>query len=112
MLFLGSFFFFYKNFLTGIDPERLKKIALQALVKSGQRGILATGWGGLTDIDLPDGVIQIKQCPHNWLFPQMVAVVHHGGAGTTGASLKAGVPSIVVPFFVDQSFWGQRDNEL
>jgi len=46
--------------MTGIDPERLTKIALQALVKSVQRGILATGWGGLTDIDLPDGVIQIK----------------------------------------------------
>lgn len=98
--------------MTGIDPEQLTKIALQALVKSGQRGILATGWGGLSATELPDGVIQIQQCPHNWLFPQMAAVVHHGGAGTTGASLKAGVPSIIVPFFGDQPFWGQRVNQL
>jgi UDP:flavonoid glycosyltransferase YjiC (YdhE family) len=50
----------------------------------------------------------IGSAPHTWLFPRMAAVVHHGGAGTTAAGLRAGVPSIVVPFFGDQPFWGQR----
>ena len=50
--------------------------------------------------------------PHDWLFPQVAAVVHHGGAGTTAAGLRAGVPSINIPFFGDQPFWGQRVADL
>jgi len=84
-----------------------KELVLNALVETRQRGILLTGWGGLSSIDLPDNVFKIDSVPHDWLFPQMTAVVHHGGTGTTAAVLRAGVPSITVPFAVDHPFWGR-----
>lgn len=94
------------------NPEETTRLALKALSLSGQRGILASGWGGLSQADLPSTVHMLKAVPHSWLFPQMAAVVHHGGAGTTAAGLRAGVPSIIVPFFGDQPFWGKRIAEL
>lgn len=90
------------------DPERLAEITLAALKRTGQRGLLLTGWGGISQSDLPDTVFKIDSAPHDWLFPRMVAVVHHGGAGTTGASLRAGKPTAIIPFFGDQNFWGER----
>ncbi|MBC8098190.1 MAG: glycosyltransferase family 1 protein [Armatimonadetes bacterium] len=90
------------------NPAAAGQIALEALQRSGQRGILASGWGGLQASDLPATVQMVASIPHSWLFPQMAAVVHHGGAGTTAAGLRAGVPSIIIPFFGDQPFWGQR----
>ncbi|MCA9914004.1 MAG: glycosyltransferase family 1 protein, partial [Anaerolineae bacterium] len=93
-------------------PEEVAEIGLEALRRSGQRGILASGWGGLGTADLPDTVYGLKSAPHSWLFPRMRAVVHHGGAGTTAAGLRAGVPSILVPFFGDQPFWGRRVAQL
>lgn len=98
--------------IAGRDPEHRTKLALDALERSGQRGILLTGWGGLTPGDLPDSVLAVDSVPHDWLFPQMAAVVHHGGAGTTAAGLRAGTPSILVPFFGDQPFWGNRVADL
>lgn len=94
--------------MTGRDPERMTEIALAALAKTKQRGILLTGWGGINASDLPETVFKLESIPHDWLFPQMAAIVHHGGAGTTAAALRAGVPSIVVPFFGDQPFWGHQ----
>jgi sterol 3beta-glucosyltransferase len=94
------------------NPEEAGRIALDALARSGQRGIIAAGWGGLSQTDLPDSVFMIDHMPHSWLFPRMAAVVHHGGAGTTAAGLRAGGPSIVVPFMGDQPFWGRRVFEL
>jgi UDP:flavonoid glycosyltransferase YjiC (YdhE family) len=94
------------------DPARMTEIALDALKHSGRRGILLTGWGGLSQSDLPDGVLKLAEAPHDWLFPRMAAVVHHGGAGTTAAALRAGVPGVVVPFFGDQLFWAQRVHKL
>ncbi len=90
------------------NPEASGQIALDALRRSGQRGVLASGWGGLKPTDLPDSVHLISALPHSWLFPRMAAVVHHGGAGTTAAGFRAGVPSIMVPFGLDQPFWGSR----
>jgi UDP:flavonoid glycosyltransferase YjiC (YdhE family) len=98
--------------LMGQNPEALTELVLEALAQTGQRGILLTGWGGLTNTDLPDNVYQLESIPFDWLFPQMVAVVHHGGAGTTAAALRAGVPSIIIPFFADNFFWGQRVAQL
>ena len=61
-------------------PEETTRITLHALEQSGQRGVIATGWGALSQSDLPDEVFLIESVPHDWLFPRMAAVVHHGGA--------------------------------
>jgi UDP:flavonoid glycosyltransferase YjiC (YdhE family) len=67
-----------------------------------------SGWGGLSAAGRPGSVYVVESVPHAWLFPRVAAVVHHGGAGTTAAGLRAGVPSVVVPFFGDQPYWGRR----
>lgn len=94
------------------NPEEAGRIALEGLERSGQRGVLASGWGGIKPTDLPKSVHLISSIPHTWLFPRMAAVVHHGGAGTTAAGLRAGVPSVIVPFMGDQPFWAKRVVDL
>jgi UDP:flavonoid glycosyltransferase YjiC (YdhE family) len=89
-------------------PEAVTQIVLQALEQTKQRAIVASGWGGLSRQQLPETVYMVESIPHAWLFPRVAAVVHHGGVGTTAAGLRAGVPSIIVPFFGDQPFWGNR----
>lgn len=93
-------------------PKETTDLIVKALKQINQRGILLSGWGGLQTTELPDSVMMIDSIPHAWLFPRMAAVVHHGGAGTTAAGIRAGVPSLVVPFFGDQPFWGRRIAEL
>ncbi len=90
------------------DPEQTAALVLAALRRTGQRGVIQSGWGGLKTADLPDNVFLAGNLLHSWLFPQMAAVVHHGGVGTTAAGLRAGVPSVLIPFFGDQPFWGNR----
>lgn len=90
------------------DPQATAQIALDALAKSGQRGIFLTGWGGLSAKSIPETVYMIDSVPHDWLFSRMSAIIHHGGAGTTAAALRAGVPTMVVPFMADQPYWGKR----
>ncbi|MGE5124234.1 MAG: glycosyltransferase [Acidobacteriaceae bacterium] len=104
----------YVGFGSMIDAqiETATRIVLGALEQTGQRGILQGGWGGLGQGDLPETVLRIDAVPHNWLFPRVSAVVHHGGAGTTATGLRYGKPSVVIPFFADQPFWGQRVNQL
>lgn len=94
------------------DAARTTRVVLTALEDAGQRGVLATGLGGLATARMPDSVFLLEGAPHDWLFPQMAAVVHHGGAGTTAEGLRAGVPAVVCPFFGDQPFWGRRVAEL
>jgi UDP:flavonoid glycosyltransferase YjiC (YdhE family) len=94
------------------NPQEMTEMVLHALARAKQRGILQTGWGGLSNADLPDDVFAVDSIPHDWLFPQMAAVVHHGGSGTTAAGLRAGVPTVIIPFFADQPFWGARVFEL
>jgi UDP:flavonoid glycosyltransferase YjiC (YdhE family) len=93
-------------------PEETTDLIIKALKRIGQRAIFLSGWGGLQKTEKPESVFMIDSAPHSWLFPRMAAVVHHGGAGTTAAGLRAGVPSLVIPFFGDQPFWGQRTAEL
>jgi sterol 3beta-glucosyltransferase len=94
------------------NPEQTADLVLQAISMTGQRAILQSGWGGLSKTDLPDTVFIVDSISHSWLFPRVAAVVHHGGAGTTAAGLRAGVPTIIIPFFGDQPFWGRRVAEL
>ena len=74
--------------------------------------MLLSDWNGLRTEALPESVFLTGSVPYSWLFPQMTAVVHHGGAGTTAAGLAAGVPSILAPFMGDQPFWAQRVHQL
>ncbi|XP_027352413.1 sterol 3-beta-glucosyltransferase UGT80A2-like [Abrus precatorius] len=91
------------------EPEKMTKIIVQALEQTGQRGVINKGWGGLgTSAEQNKTVYLLDNCPHDWLFPRCTAVVHHGGAGTTAAGLRAECPTTVVPFFGDQPFWGER----
>ncbi len=93
-------------------PQEMTGLALQAIKLANVRGILATGWGGITNQGLPDSVFHIDFAPHDWLFPRMAAAVHHGGAGTTGATLRVGIPCVVVPHMMDQPYWGKRVADL
>ena len=94
------------------DPQRVTRMILAAVQQTGQRAILHTGWAGLGQSDLPETIYQLEYAPYGWLFPQMAAVVHHGGSGTTGFGFWAGVPAILVPFLFDQFFWGRRIEAL
>jgi UDP:flavonoid glycosyltransferase YjiC (YdhE family) len=85
------------------DPARIGSIVRTALRQAGVRGVVL-GDPATSD----EEVVAVHSVPHTWLFPKMTAVVHHGGAGTTAAGLRAGVPAIVCPFFGDQPFWGER----
>lgn len=95
---------------TGADAGRIWTLASEALDLSGQRGIIVGK--GLDAENLPRHVLGVDYVPYRWLFPRVRCVVHHGGAGTTGQALRAGVPSIVVPFTSDQPFWGKRVHAL
>jgi sterol 3beta-glucosyltransferase len=93
-------------------PQRITLAVIEALERTGLRAVIDAGWGGLSPRQLPSGVHPVDRVPHNWLFPQMAAVVHHGGSGTTHAGLRAGVPSLLVPFVFDQFYWAERVKAL
>ncbi|GAA2273993.1 putative glycosyl transferase [Streptomyces ruber] len=92
--------------MAGGDGERLSEIAVRALRRAGLRGILQTGSAGLAAEG--DDVLTVGDVPHALLFPRLAAVVHHAGAGTSAAALRAGVPAVTVPVTADQPFWAGR----
>jgi UDP:flavonoid glycosyltransferase YjiC (YdhE family) len=94
--------------MPGLDARRLAEMVIEGLARAGKRGLLATGGGALDPDGMPDHVHIIDSAPHDRLFRLVSAAMHHGGAGTTGASLRAGLPTIICPFFGDQPFWGRR----
>lgn len=94
------------------DREGTLDTILAALDRTGLRGIVHRGGARLHTDDLPPGVLLVDDVPHEWLFPRCSALVHHGGAGTTAAGLRAGVPSGVVAHMGDQPYWGRRVAEL
>jgi sterol 3beta-glucosyltransferase len=98
----------FGSIMLGRDADRITALIACALEKVGQRGILYRGWGEIGCIRLPPTILAVNSAPHDWLFPQMRAVVHHGGAGVTAQALRGGVPAIVVPFLGDQHFWANR----
>jgi UDP:flavonoid glycosyltransferase YjiC (YdhE family) len=94
------------------NAQEVAQLVVNALSQVEARGILLSGWGGLSELQESDTIYSLDFAPHDWLFPQMALVIHHGGAGTVATSLCAGVPMVVVPFLPDQLFWGQRIHEL
>ena len=89
------------------DPAAVARTIFSALDKAGARGVVSEGWARLGGGTPPPNVFLVGDAPHDWLFPRCRAVCHHGGAGTTSAGLRAGLPTVVVPSFGDQFFWGR-----
>lgn len=91
------------------DPVSLTLLLIEATKISGVRAVISQGWSdlGLISDEIPPNVLIIGNCPHDWIFNRVSCAVHHGGAGTTAAAMAAGIPSIIVPFFGDQPFWGK-----
>jgi UDP:flavonoid glycosyltransferase YjiC (YdhE family) len=89
------------------EAERIHEIVCQALQRTGNRGIILAGWSRMTASSSSE-VLYLESVPHDWLLPRCKMVIHHGGAGTTAAGLRAGIPNLVVPFMADQPFWGRR----
>jgi UDP:flavonoid glycosyltransferase YjiC (YdhE family) len=98
--------------MPGLDAERLTATVVEALTKTGRRGLLVTGGGALAASAARRDVHVINGAPHDRLLPHVRATIQHGGAGTTAASLRAKVPTIVCPFFGDQPFWARRVEAL
>ena len=90
------------------DPNAMTKLIFEAVQKTGQRALVSKGWGGFgaDAMGIPEGVFMLGNVPHDWLFEHVSAVIHHGGAGTTAAGIALGKPTVIVPFFGDQPFWG------
>jgi len=96
--------------MSGFDGEATMGLLLGAL--GGRRAVVAAGWGGLTSAARPKELCLIDGAPHDWLLPQMVLAVHHGGAGTTHAVARAGIPQVIIPHLGDQPFWAARVHGL
>jgi len=104
--------------ITVPDPKLVTERIIRGVLKSGVRAIISKGWsarmskGGNDDVEFPEECYSLDKVPHDWLFPQIDAALHHGGAGTTGASLRAGIPTLIRPWFGDQFFWASRVQKL
>jgi sterol 3beta-glucosyltransferase len=94
--------------MAGADPRRTGATVAEAITRAGVRAVVVSGWGGIQLDGLSERVLLLDQAPHDWLFPRMAAIVHHGGSGTTGAALAAGRPQVICPFIADQPFWAAR----
>jgi len=94
--------------MTTADPARVAQVVVEGVRRAGVRAILATGWGAIAEVDVPESVHVMQDAPHSALFKHVAAVVHHGGAGTTAAGLRAGLPTLICPLTFDQPFWGRR----
>lgn len=109
-----------KEFLAGKPPicisfgsmvhknaEKVDEIIRESLKRTGNRGIILSGWGS-AHRESKNDLLYLESAPHDWLLPKCRMLIHHGGAGTTSAALRAGIPQVVVPFMADQPFWGSR----
>ncbi len=90
------------------DATHIYRIVLEALEQTRQRAVILSGWNDWQNLSVPPNVLVMEAVPHDWLLPRCKAVIHYGGAGTTAAGLRAGIPNIVIPFAADQPFWGAR----
>ncbi|KAF1320895.1 Sterol 3-beta, partial [Globisporangium splendens] len=91
------------------DPKKTTSMIIEAAkLANNARVLIQSSWSDMSaGLDVPDNIMFLGNCPHDWLMPRVSAVVHHGGAGTTAAGLMAGKPTFIVPFFGDQPFWGR-----
>ncbi|KAF4994009.1 hypothetical protein FGRMN_6043 [Fusarium graminum] len=89
------------------DADKFTDMIFKAVELAGVRALVSKGWGGLGCDDVPENIFMLDNTPHDWLFPRVKACVIHGGAGTTAIALKCGKPTMIVPFFGDQNFWGK-----
>lgn len=100
--------------MPSLDVARLRGLVVDAVRRSGRRavlgGVLHPGPGPV--VRHAEGVVSVGEVPHEWLFPRTSGVVCHGGAGTVGAGLRAGVPVAVISHMGDQHYWGRRVHEL
>lgn len=109
-----------KEFLAGKPPicisfgsmvhknaEKVDEIIRESLKRTGNRGIILSGWGS-AHRESKNDLLYLESAPHDWLLPKCRMLIHHGGAGTTSAALRAGISQVVVPFMADQPFWGSR----
>jgi sterol 3beta-glucosyltransferase len=94
------------------DPQATLDLIRAAVQQTRQRAIVGLGWSKGQQANLPTNLFVLQNAPHHWLFPRMAAVVHHGGAGTTAAGLRAGRPTLIIPHMADQPYWGRRVHEL
>lgn len=92
--------------------NRIAEVVLEAAQRSSNRLVVLTGWDGWQGVVSTGHALFLQSAPHDWLLPHCKAVIHHGGAGTTAAGLRAGIPNIVIPFAGDQMFWGKRVQAL
>ncbi|KAJ7218833.1 putative sterol glucosyltransferase [Mycena rebaudengoi] len=99
--------------ITVPHPNRVTARIVKAVLKSGVRAIISQGWSARMskandkdpEVEIPEECYVVNSVPHDWLFQRIDAAMHHGGAGTTGASLRAGIPTLIKPWFGDQYFW-------
>jgi len=98
--------------MTGKNPAKVARAVVDGVRKAGVRAIVSTGWGAMADLDLPETIFETPGAPHDILFRHVAGVVHHGGAGTTAAGLRAGRPTMICPFGFDQFFWAKRVRQL
>jgi UDP:flavonoid glycosyltransferase YjiC (YdhE family) len=89
------------------DADRIDNVIRVALENTNNRGIILSGWSDVNN-KTSDNLIYLDTVSHGWLLPKCKLIIHHGGAGTTSAGLRAGIPNVVVPFTADQPFWGRR----
>jgi UDP:flavonoid glycosyltransferase YjiC (YdhE family) len=98
--------------MVGRNLDQVTQVVIDAVRESSRRAVLLSGWAGIGDAKLDKNVYRLEAAPHDWLYPRVAAAIHHGGAGSTAASLRAGVPTVIVPHLGDQPFWGQRVHAL
>lgn len=93
--------------MSSVEPERVGRLVSDAARTAGVRAVVGRGWGGLARGALDsEHIYWLDEAPHDWLFPRLEAVVHHGGVGTMASALRAGKPMVICPFAIDQPFWG------
>ena len=90
------------------DAERIYQSVFNAFEKTKNCAIILSGWSDMQNLDLPKNILVMEFVPHDWLLSRCKVVIHHGGAGTTAAGLRSGIPNLVVSFAADQPFWGAR----